>query len=170
MFFERYDKDVIESFALRAISKSFKEKYSEYIKPQEVDDFDYISSDCLHALEITLVISDNAQKAYVYEKLYFQGKRGLKQNNIRFARFGENEELRMWEGGSIHEIIEQINRAVERKEIKAKKRLKKKHYSSVDLCLCIVEGGMFEEEDFKDTFVFEETLFDNIFLIVLRIS
>ena len=50
MFFERYNKEVIEPFAISVIAKSFDTKYAQYIHPTDDDNFDYISLDGLHAV------------------------------------------------------------------------------------------------------------------------
>lgn len=44
-FFERYNKKVIEEFALGVITESFDKKYGAYIKSQDSDNFDFISPD-----------------------------------------------------------------------------------------------------------------------------
>ena len=166
LFFERYAKQTIEEFALRTISKSFDSSYGQYSSPNDTDNFDGISPDGKRALEITLVVSKNDMNGYVYEKLHAQGKCNLRTNHIRNAKIKDSGELLQWQGGPIYEIVKNIQKAVDVKNAKAKQRLSTQKFDSVDLCICIDDGGWFDENDFPLINVnLSSTLFENIFFI-----
>lgn len=170
MFFERYDKQIIEEFAIRVISKSFDSSYGQYILPDDTDNFDGVSPDGNRALEITLAVSRNNMSGYVYEKLFAYGNTNLQVNHIKNAKIDPSGKLLQWSGGTIREIINEIQNAVSKKQVKAQKRLANKTYDSVDLCVCIDDGGWFDEKDFSQiNLSLDETLFDNIFFITSKL-
>jgi hypothetical protein len=165
LFFERYDNDVIEKFAVRAISESFDESYGQYIFPNNPDNFDAISADGQKALEITLVITKNQRSAYEYEKEFVKGKHNLKTKHIENIKLKDNGELLQF---IVHpnEIKKQTQSAIHIKNEKAKNRLIQKKYSSVDLCICIDDGGWFDFNDFINMgLLLDFCLFENIFFI-----
>ena len=160
-----YIYDVIEKFAVRTISKSFDASYGEYIFPSNTDNFDAISVDDQKALEITLVITTNQQSAYEYEKEFAKGKRNLETKHIDNIKLKNDGEISQF---LVHpnEIIKQTQSAVNNKNEKAKKRLAQKKYSSVDLCICIDDGGWFDFIDFINMELeLDFCLFENIFFI-----
>ena len=59
--YNRYSKEIIESFAISTISKSFDAEYGDYYSPQNTNNFDFISRDNTKAIEITVVFSENNQ-------------------------------------------------------------------------------------------------------------
>ena len=62
MFFERFDKKIIEKFALQTISKSFNYTYGEFILPNDTNNFDAVSLDNSRALEVTIAVAENNMK------------------------------------------------------------------------------------------------------------
>ena len=172
MFFERYDKNIIEEFAIRTISKSYNKDYGLYRQPNDTDDFDGVSSSGEYALEITLVISPNNMSAYVYEKLFSQGKNSLQYKHIKGAKLKSNKELFQWQG-DISQIKNLLQEAISKKEEKTRQRLSKTSYKSVDLCVCVEDNGWFASENefclFVGNNVFKETLFRKIFIITSRL-
>lgn len=151
-FFERYSKDIIESFAIKTIGLSFDKKYLEYYSPKDKNNFDYVSPKNDKAVEITLVTSDNEMKAYVYEKLKAKGKQNLNTSKIDLAQVNDNGELVMYRGGSIGELKRGIIKALNKKKERVENRLEKKKYSSVDLCVCVSDGGLFDIYSFELAF------------------
>lgn len=165
-FFERYDKHIIEEFAIRTISKSYDSSYGLYLIPTDTDDFDGVSPDNRHALETTLVTSNNNMEAYKYEKQFAYGKRKPHTKRIKGAQLNVFGELTQWQGGPIAEIVEKIQKTIDEKESKAKKRLSIKKYETVDLCICIDDGGWFDGKDFSlINLTLNDTIFENIFFI-----
>lgn len=165
-FFERYDKNIIEPFALKTISKSFSENYSKYFSPKDLDNFDYISEDGISALEITTVIPLNVMEAYKYEKLLNQGNKTPCTKTIADVKTTDDGSLVSYYGGSIHEIKINVSKAISKKNDKAKKRIINSKIKTADLCVCIEDGGLFEKKDFESFFSnLNETLFENIFFI-----
>ena len=64
------------------------------------------------------------------------------------------------------EIARKIQNAVDVKNEKAIKRLSQKKYSSVDLCICIDDGGWFDSNSFVNMGLdLNFSIFDNIFFI-----
>lgn len=166
LFFERYDKHITEEFALRTISKSFDSYYGQYNFPKDTDNFDAISPDNNRALEVTLVISQNNREGYIYEKQFAQGKTNLRTNHIKWAKTDSSGKLLQWQGGPIDEIINEIKNFISKKEAKAKKRLSYSTFDFVDLCICIDDGGWFDENDFPRINIdLSNTIFKNIFFI-----
>lgn len=166
MFFERYDKEIMEQFAKDVISKSFDYKYFKYIKPVNTDNFDFISPDGLNALEVTSVIPKNVLEAYQYEKEMAKGKTNLKKQRIKEAVFKDDGSLSSYYGGSFGAIIKEIKNAVEEKNTKAKRRKELRNYDSVDLCICVQDGGLMDLYSYKIAgFAFDNSEFDNIFFI-----
>ena len=165
MFFKRYDKKVIEEFAIRTIRKSFDDSYGLYILPNDTNNFDSISPDNRRALEITLVVSKNNMEGYIYEKLFAQGKPNLEFEHIKNYKTNSSGKLLQWQGGPIEEISNKIQQAINQKEEKARKRLSKKQYDSIDLCICIDDGGYFDAETFGNINFDIGDIFTNIFYI-----
>ena len=166
MFFERYNKKVIEPFAIKVIAKSFDAKYAQYIHPTDDDDFDYISLDGLRAVEVVLVIPENEKKAYGYEVQLSKGKMHLCTNRIKDAVAREDGSLFSCYGGSLRAIIRSIKEVVNQKCNKAKRRKTAKYYEAVDLCVCVQDGSLMDLHSYTTAgFDFTETPFDNIFFI-----
>ena len=173
MFFERYDKNIIEEFAIRTISKSYDYKYLLYVIPKDTDNFDAVSYNGDSGLEITLITSPNNKSAYVYEKLFFTGKKELKKNHIKGAKFKPNNELFQWIGGNINEIKKMIQDSIINKDKKALRRLSQNNYKLIELCLCVDDGGWFEhieEFDFlRENAAMENLIFGRIFIITSKL-
>ena len=55
----RYDKEIIEPFAISTIAKSYDRSYAFYYSPKDTDNFDYISEDGSKAIEISLIAPQN---------------------------------------------------------------------------------------------------------------
>lgn len=166
MFFERYSKKIIEPFAIGVLSESFDSRYAQYSQPIDTDDFDFISLDGLHAVEVVSVIPENELKAYEYEIQLSRGKTNLKTNRIKHAVVKDNGSLLRYYGGSISTIIRSIEETVGKKCMKVKRRKAMHRYDSVDLCLCIQDGGLMDLHSYEIAgFDFAETEFDNIFFI-----
>lgn len=165
-FFERYDKRIIEPFAIKTIAASFDERYGMYYSPIDTDNFDYISPSQEQAIEITSVISKNEINVYRYEKLKVNGKPHLKTSHIKWIKLKPNGDVYSYYGGSISEIKQAIRKSLESKHEKAKERLKNKSYKQVDLCICIQDGSLFDLFSFELEFTdLEKYVFDNIFFI-----
>jgi hypothetical protein len=170
LFFERYDKNTIEEFALRTISKSFDDRYKFYFSPKNPDNFDFISPNNTRALEVTLAISSNDMEGYKYEKLYAQGKRNLSAKHIVGSKLSDSGELVQWCGGPFEEILIKIEEAIIKKEAIAQKRLSCSNYECVDLCVCIDDGGCLFENDFPlSNLELNNSLFENIFFITSKL-
>ena len=166
MFFERYSKKVMEPFAITVIAKSFDSKYAQYIHPSDDNDFDYISPDGLHAVEVVSVIPQNEMNAYEYEVQLSKGKRHLKTIKIAGAVVSEDGKLVRFYGGSLRTIISEIQNAVNKKCDKAKKRAEKQHYEAIDLCVCVQDGSLMDLHSYQlANFDFSGVPFDNIFFI-----
>ena len=166
MFFERYNKVVIEPFAISVIAKSFDAKYAQYIHPTDDDNFDYISLDGLHAMEVVLVIPENERKAYEYEVQFSKGKTHLRINRIKDARIREDGSLLSYYGGSLRSLIAAIKDVVKIKCSKSKRRKAIKSFVTVDLCVCVQDGSLMDLHSYRIAgFDFSESKFDNIFFI-----
>jgi hypothetical protein len=169
-FFERYNKKIIEQFAIRTISQSFNQSYGSYTSPDDTNNFDGISLDGSHALEITLVVTKNNMDGYVYEKLFAQGKRNLRTKHIKHHKLKATGELLQWQGGPVGEIITQIPTAIAIKNEKAQKRLLQNKCSSVDLCICIDDGGWLDVSSFDGLEAnWPPNIFENIFFITSKL-
>ena len=68
------DVSIMEEFAIRTISKSFDESYSNYIWHDKDDDFDFTSLDDTIALEVATILPSNVINAIKYEKALDTGK------------------------------------------------------------------------------------------------
>ena len=170
MFFERFNNHIIEEFAIRTIAKSFDCKYKEFILPCDKNNFDGISPDNCHALEVTLVVNKNNLEGYTYEKLFAQGKRNLKIKHIKDAKLKPTGELLRWSGGTIQDLVGKIQNAIIKKDEKARKRLKNHAYTSIDLCLCIDDGSLFDLYSFQIMDLdLKSTIFNNIFFITANV-
>lgn len=165
-FFERYDKKVIEEFALRVTSKSYDLIFSTYVSPNDTDNFDFVSIDGAKALEVTTVISENEISAYIYEKELSKGKKKLSVEKIRDAKLKEDGTLAFWYGGGLNEIKNTILTAIEKKHSIAIHRMKNTNIKLVDLCICMVDGSLYDLRTFEIAFhSLEKYIFKNIFFI-----
>jgi len=165
-YYDRYDKNVMERFAINTIGLSFDNSYLGYYAPADTNNFDYISQTNDKALEVTTVLTQNEWNAYIYEKHKAKGKQNLKTSHIGLAKFGEDDKLIFYHGGSMKEIKTEICKSVEKKKEKARKRLAKHPYKTVDLCICIQDGSLFDLNSFKYTFGnLDSDPFTNIFFI-----
>lgn len=165
-YYLRYDKEVMEPFALKTIGLSFNRRYLEYYSPYDSDNFDYISPNNDKGLEITTVISYNEIEAYVYEKHKAEGKQKLDLSRIKYGKADENGKLVFYFGGTMEEIKQKIIIAINKKQQKAEKRLAKCSFSDIDLCICINDGGLFDLNSFELFFIdLQKYLFKNIFFI-----
>lgn len=99
MRYDRYDKNVIEPYALSTIAYSYDLSYKNYFRPKNTDNFDYISQDGKRALEISLVISENEREAYIYDK-ELNNKKDPDPLRIKDVRIEENGNIVSYRGGS----------------------------------------------------------------------
>ena len=164
--YSRYDKRIIEPFALSVLAASFSSVFATYTKPQTTDDFDYVSADGNSALEISLILPENEKEAYVYEReLHLKGKRNVKKSRIANALFNNKNDLVFHFGGSMQEISSLITNRIIEKDAIAKRRIEKGLISSVDLCLCIVDGSLYDIHSFRlalpslNSYIFERIFF-----------
>lgn len=165
-FYKRYDKKIIEDYSLNTICNSFDCKYSTYYSPDNMDDFDYLSEDKRAALEITTVIPKNVLEAYIYEKQHSLGKINLSTNKIKNGKYDNDGSILLYYGGSMSEIKNGIQNAINKKQDISIKRCKKSLVEVVDLCVCIQDGSLFDLKSFEIAFDnFKEYIFDNIFFI-----
>lgn len=165
MFFKRYDKHIMEPFAIKIIEKSFDEKYGEYLHPLDDDDFDYVSPDGMCAVEMVSVIPPNEINVYKYEMLLAAGKKP-RTTEIKGAAIKEDGNLLAYHGGSLTGIMKQITECVRRKSEIAKRRMENKQYMRVDLCVSIQDGGLMDLRSYQIMdFEFSQCPFENIFFI-----
>ncbi|MGN0457786.1 MAG: hypothetical protein ACI4IL_02290 [Eubacterium sp.] len=165
-FYKRYSKEIMEPFALKVLRFSFDSKYREYHAPTNSDNFDYVSTDGNNALEITSVITKNEMEEYIYEKLKASGKQNLKSSHIKDLKLTVDGDIQSYYGGSMSEVISLIRKALENKQKKALRKLEIKSYKSVDLCMCINDGSLFDKHSFEIAFNdLDKYLFNNIFFI-----
>lgn len=163
---QRYDKTVIEPFAQTVIANSFDKSYQNYIQPHNPDNFDYISPDGKRALEISIVISQNEKRACQYEKaLLKKGKDAVRVPRRKDFLVDKNNRIIAYGGGSMFEIRALISNRIVQKNDKARRRLQLNNIDCVDLCLCIVDGSLFDLQSFElsfsdlDHFVFNRFFF-----------
>lgn len=165
-FYERYSKNILELFALNVLTLSFDTNYGNYYAPKNSDNFDFISPDNISALEITSVIPKNEMEAFVYEKLKAHGKQNLKFSRIKGLKLTDNGNIKFYYGGSMSEIKSAIRYCIDSKQEKALKRLKSQPFKSVDLCICINDGALFDKYSFELAFDdLDKYLFSNILFI-----
>lgn len=166
MFFERYGKKVMEPFAISVIARSFDSRYADYTQPENTDDFDFVSPDGLHAVEVVSIIPENEKNAYEYELQLSKGKTELRKNRIKDAVFKEDGSFISYYGGSFHSIITMIRNTVENKCNKAKRRAENHYYETIDLCVCVQDGSLMDLRSYQlANFDFSDVPFDNIFFI-----
>ncbi len=165
-FFERFDKRIIEPFAIKTIAASYDKEYGTYYSPADTNNFDYISPTQEQAIEITSVIPKNEINVYKYEKLKSKGKAHLSTSHIKWIKLKPNGDIYSYYGGSISEINRTIRKSLESKHTKAIARLRYKPYKQVDLCICIQDGSLLDLFSFELSFTdLEKYIFDNIFFI-----
>lgn len=161
-----YSSAIMEEFAIRAISKSFDESYSNYIWHDKDDDFDFTSLDDTIALEVATILPSNVINAIKYEKALDTGKTPDAKKVIS-AHIDDEGELLTYYGGSMDEIRNAVIEMINKKEIKRNKRVKK--YCRYELCLCIDEGALFNTpSDFEfivNSRILNFTGFSRLFLI-----
>ena len=161
----RYDKKIIEPFALSMIARSFNPKYSQYYSPKDPNNFDYLSNDVTKALEITVVVPENEKQGMIYEKELTKGKQPV-LGRVEQAKINEKGDLISYRGGSMSEIRCMIRERLEEKNAKALRRIERTSYKQVDLCICIVDGSLFDLFSFQLSFDdLHKYVFDNIFFI-----
>ncbi len=147
--FNRYDKCVIEPFALAVIAASYDVSFAKYTKPVDTDNFDYISKNEKNALEITLVLPENISKAYEFEKeRVVKGKVSANPLRVKDSIIDMDGKLKKCHGGTLGEIKKLVHRAVQRKDTKANRR--KEKYERIDLCICVQDGCLLTNENYKD--------------------
>lgn len=165
-FFERYNKHIIEPFAIKTIAASYDKEYGTYYSPTDTNNFDYISPTHEQAIEITSVIPKNEINVYKYEKLKSKRKTHLRTSHIKSLKLKPNGDIYSYYGGSINEINHAIRKSLELKHAKAVERIKNKPYKQVDLCICIQDGSLMDLFSFELAFTdLEKYIFDNIFFI-----
>lgn len=161
-----YSSKRMEEFAIRVISKSYDCKYSKYIWHDKDDDFDFTSPDDKVALEVATILPQNIRNAIEYEKTIDKGKKP-DSSKVYNSKVDDIGELLYYHGSSMDEIRKLISVMVNKKEKKRKKRLK--IYSLYELCLCINDGGLFNDKlDFDfiiSSGILKTTFFSKLFLI-----
>ena len=161
-----YDKRNIEKYAIETIAASYDSKYAKYQPPIDCDNFDFVSIDGKNALEVTLVIPANERQAHIYEIERGKGKTKLDPQRIKWAKLKPDGALHSYYGGSMAEIRQAILDSIEHKQEKALRRLKSKNYLSVDLCICVVDGSLFDILSYEMSFPnLDRFVFQNIFFI-----
>lgn len=163
---EYYSKETMESFAVNTIGLSFDEKYLQYKSPPNTDGFDFLSPDEANALEVTLVTTKNVMEAYEYECQRNKGKQNLHISRINGAVIKDDGSIKRYSGGSMEEIKNAILNAITTKQEKAKRRYNYESIKTVDLCICVADGGLFDLQSFE--FFFDglnNTIFEHIFFI-----
>jgi len=160
----RYDKRIIEPFALNTLAKSFDNRFNLYYKPENTDNFDFISLDNKRALEVVSVVSKNEMNAYVYENELLKGKQNLNTKNIKEARLNDDGSLQRYYGASIQELLSLIEERTEKKNTKAIIRAESSSFEVVDLCLCVDDGGLLDLNS-CNALNFKSYIFNNIFII-----
>lgn len=163
----RYDKKIIEPFALSTIANSFDPIYADYQQPNSTDDFDFVSPDGKAALEVTIILPKNEEKAYEYDRAFQRkGKKASKKQHIQNVQLKEDGHLAMYSGGTMDEIKTLIDARIKRKEEIARKRIRSSTVRTVDLCLCILDGSLFDKQSFESFFdKLDQHLFERIFFI-----
>ena len=163
--YNRYMKNVIEPFALSTIAKSYDSNYGDYVSPIDTDNFDFLSVDGKRALEVSLVISKNEKEAFEYDKAIAKGKTPSSKR-VCESIIKSDGSLSSYHGGTMSEIRTLIAEKIEEKHKKALRRTATKKYDSIDLCLCIVDGSLFDLYSLEISFSnLSEYVFENIFFI-----
>lgn len=161
----RYMKEVIEPFALSTIAKSYDPSYNEFSSPVDKDNFDFLSIDGKRALEVSVVISRNEKEAYEYDKAIAKGKTPSSKRIIE-SKLKTDGRLFSYSGGTMTEMRSLILNRIEEKNQKALKRSSTRKYDSIDLCLCIVDGSLFNLNSFENSFAnLDAYVFENMFFI-----
>lgn len=161
----RYDKEIIEPFAISTIAKSYDPSYAFYYSPKDTDNFDYISEDGLKAVEISLIVPQNEIRGFVYQKELQKGK-VPSFKKINEAKVNDEGQLIYYNGGSMSEVKRLIRERLEEKNEKALKRIEKHSYQAIDLCFCVADGSLFDCFSFELAFAdLKKYVFDNIFFI-----
>jgi len=162
---ERYDKIIMEEFAIRTISKSYDMKYATYFTPQNTDNFDFLSKDMMCGLEVTTVITDNEQAAYQFEREMNKGK-SPDHKRIKNAELRDDGTLSLYYSGTIGKLKNKIAEAIKKKHKKALRRIANAEVKFADLCVCIADGGLLDLSFFEQAFKeLEEYIFANIFFV-----
>lgn len=159
----------MEEFAIRTISKSYNNLYSNFIWHDKDDDFDFTSQDDTVAIEVATILPINEINAIQYENALEKGK-NPNLNKVINAQINDERELLTYYGGSMSEIRKLVIKMIKIKEVKRVNRIKK--YIQYELCLCINEGGLFNTVNDFDFIiksgVLNDTGFSKLFLITCR--
>ena len=163
----KYSKNIVEEFAIKVISNSYDELYSNFVWNKQKDDFDFISTDDLAALEVTLCIDKNVEQVLSYESSLSKGNNPdpfrIKNSHID----DKNKELLLYYGGSMEEMRKLVIEKIKEKEEKRKNRSKK--YNRYELCLCVDDGSLFNRPaDFEfiiGSGILSKTKFSRLFII-----
>lgn len=103
---------------------------------------------------------------YIYEKLKASGKQNLKSSHIKDLKLTDDGNIQSYYGRSMSEIRLLAKKGLENKQNKALRRLKIKSDKSVDLCMCVNDGSLFDKYSFELSFNdLDKYLFNNIFFI-----
>jgi hypothetical protein len=127
------------------------------------DDFDYVHFALSIGLEVSVIITRNTQKVVSYQN-------SLRKDiaSIKNAKVDDNGCLLSWYGGSCIELKKLILDRIVTKNDKAKRHLRDS-VSECQLCLCVDDGGWFENEsefDFlKSIKLGEDVIFSKVFII-----
>ena len=167
MFFARYDKAIIEPFALNVIAASFNSEYLSYVQPKDTDNFDFISIDKEKALEVTLAVPKDEMNIYIYEKELTSGKKDLDSGKVNCLNWYENGMPgTYYVSNCIQDIEKKIETSLRVKEEKVIKRMSHTGVKKVDLCICIPDGSLYDMASFELAFPeLEKHIFENVFFI-----
>lgn len=162
-----FSSNKVELFAIQAISHSYNSIYSNFHWNDKADDFDFVYSDLGVALEVSTILTSNTEKVLIYENSPHPN-----MNSIKQAKLDSNGNLLSYYGGNCIELKNLILKRITKKNIKAKKHLRKE-ISKCELCLCVDDGGWFEhieEFDFlQKNVAMENLIFGKIFIITSKL-
>lgn len=106
----------------------------------------------------------NEFEAYRYKKEKLRGKK-VSSKRIKGVKTDDYGSILMYSGCSIQIIIKLTSERIAEKDRKARRRLASCPNCSVELCLCIIEGGLLDKHSFElylrnlNSFVFKRYFF-----------
>lgn len=153
-----FHKSKIEPFAIKTISLSYDTRYSSFTYNASDNNFDYNSKDNTIALEVSTIIPKNIQNV-----LRYANSLNPKIDKVINAKVDNNGNLKSYYGGSIQELKDLIIDRIKEKEEKGKR--KNKVYLEYELCLCVLDGGLFEHIYELNFIKNQTTFYKKIFII-----
>ena len=158
-----FSDEKTEQFAIKKLASVYNSIYNDFIWNQKADDFDFVHQELGIALEVSLVITKNTQNVVSYQNSFRKDITTIKQ-----AKVDDTGRLLSWYGGSVGELRRLIIERINRKKTKAKKHIRE-GIAECQLCLCIDDGGWFEEESefafLKSIKLGKDVMFRKIFII-----